>query len=167
MSFVYDVAGRLDLMRQAATAQEEVCQLLQAALKQQQPGQQTVQTPQQHLQMLAHAMLGFWTAIDGIWPAGQADKTPALAMQQPALELAALLTQTLPADSSMYTTLAKLTLRCVECAWCWCGMLHGPYDVLMYAKGMPLSAPPTPQFRALWHAAACSITVTISSQEEC
>jgi hypothetical protein len=114
----YNGLSRLDIMGQTFAAQQEVCQLLQAALKQQQQGQQAAQDAAQqltHLCDLAKSLLDFWTAIDGVWSDAYKDVDPpgALSAQKPALELAVVLSQTLTADTPSHVKrlLADVTLR--------------------------------------------------------
>jgi hypothetical protein len=98
--------SRQDLLAQAAAAQEEVCQLLQAHLQQQQQ-QVAVQGPalhHQYMRRVAAYLLLVWLSLDELWCRGQSSGMlqPAkelLGMQKPALELAAVLTRSLTADS--------------------------------------------------------------------
>jgi hypothetical protein len=101
----YGPLGRVEVMRLTAAAQEEVCQLMQAALKQkqqqqqqgqQQPGQQSA--PQVlPLCRLAKCLLVWWMCIDLPWSAGDAHKRgaqlEAIDSQNPAMQLAAVLAQ--------------------------------------------------------------------------
>lgn len=101
--------SRSALLHQTAAAQEEVCQLLQAALKERQDAAQG--TSQHHLLLCEIAMhpLRWWTTIDGLWAEAGNDTAfnqpapvlqQALVRQRPAVELAALLTHTPSADSA-------------------------------------------------------------------
>jgi hypothetical protein len=108
---------RADLLTQTAAAQAELCQLLQATLKQQkqqdhhQHQQQAVQGAAWHrpdMRQVAVEMLQFWLMIDWGWsqvtdPSSVASSSSqTLAMQKSALQLAAVLTQNLTANSSKY-----------------------------------------------------------------
>jgi hypothetical protein len=137
----YGPLGRVEVLCLTAAAQEEVGQLLQAALKQpQQQGHQAAQQQQgyqsaQHkhqqpgqqpepqlppLCRLAGYLLALWTCIDLPWLANDVFTTgaqiAALARQKPALQLAALLAQhpaALLHDSSsgMFHVLARVAGR--------------------------------------------------------
>jgi hypothetical protein len=121
--------NRSDILRQTAVAQEEVCQLLQAGLKQQQHHQhqhrhqQAAQgiSQQQHHQLCGTALqlLSWWTTVNGWWSelgcdASASQLQEALSSRKPALELAALLAQTLTADSvdADYHAIAEVVSRC-------------------------------------------------------
>jgi hypothetical protein len=90
-----------DLLRQVATAQAEVCQLLQSALKpqqQQQQGQSAARDSVQqhpHLWQAGHTLLRWWRRLESAAAVSEEagdDPNQSLADQQPALELAATLT---------------------------------------------------------------------------
>jgi hypothetical protein len=97
---------RPDLLHQTALAQRELCHILQAALEQQQQQQALQATLQQHQQLceLSLQLLSWWTTIESLWSGAGAGADAsllqeALALHHPAMELAALLAQTLKTDS--------------------------------------------------------------------
>lgn len=123
---VFGSLGRLEVLRLTAAAQADICHVLPAAIKQKQqssqPQQQAAQTiPQQEeCPLLLHAawhLLRWWTTIDGMWCKATGKKDVAvdsLPLQKPALQLAALLSQAMTADTPPADTiaLADVTARC-------------------------------------------------------
>jgi hypothetical protein len=106
MDAAYGQQSRLALLRQIAAAQEEVCQLWQAAIQQ----HEQRSTPEAACQVqvhfeLAKSLLQFWSTVDGLWSEAYADADPseALAAQKPALELAVMLSKVLTDDSHSET----------------------------------------------------------------
>jgi hypothetical protein len=95
--------SRTTLLTQAAAAQEEDCQLLQVALQQAQQQGQPAAQQHPHMWRTSQQLLSTWAMLDS-WCArshGLEAQRPAqaLALQKRALELAAVMAQTLTADS--------------------------------------------------------------------
>jgi hypothetical protein len=95
--------SRTDLLAQISAAQEEVCHLLKEALQQQQQ-QQPEAEQHSHLCSVAVQLQAFGLALESRCSSaddpGVRRPSKTLAMQQTGLELAAVLMQTLTADSS-------------------------------------------------------------------